>query len=485
LHSINLSDPDTLQRHLDTRFAQLSAAVELELWQEAFRSVEDVHNLLTMAKKAPRPSMMANYYEKLTRIFLMSGNALYHAAAWGKYHQVITAIGSKSDVDLGRLAGQVLVSTLAVPVGQAADEEGKSKSSRLMSLLGLTKPPTRTSLLQDALARGVLKLAPESVKALYSALEVTFDPLNLCPSVAPLLKDLAADEVYASYLPLLQSALLSRLLSQLSQVYSSISIDKLLELATPLREITPETASAFDDARVEAYVMGCARRGELNIRVDHAAGSIVFVDAAFGDPDSASQPGPSNRRDEQIQPSAAELVRTRLSRIATALHTTLQKVEPAPVISEEVQAEKLTALVAATNAERKTLQLRRAVIARRRELLQELSARKEQEEAGRRAEANRRRKIEEEKKAADDARRRAQEHAQREMQSIRDQEVRVLAENLKARGIMKVDIEVCSRVARPNSLWILSTCLGHEGGQYRHPHEDASRADGEGEEGPE
>ncbi|KAJ7701971.1 hypothetical protein B0H17DRAFT_1128173 [Mycena rosella] len=35
-HLINLADPDTLQHHLDTCFAQLATSVELELWQEAF-----------------------------------------------------------------------------------------------------------------------------------------------------------------------------------------------------------------------------------------------------------------------------------------------------------------------------------------------------------------------------------------------------------------------------------------------------------------
>lgn len=152
-HAINLSDADTLQHHLDTRFAQLNTSVELELWQEAFRSVEDVHNLLTIAKKAPRPATMANYYEKLTKIFLMSGNALYHAAAWSKYYAVVTAIGGKSGEELSRLAGQVLVSALAVPVGLQAEEaaeDSKSKTSRLTALLGLSRTPTRSRLLKDA-----------------------------------------------------------------------------------------------------------------------------------------------------------------------------------------------------------------------------------------------------------------------------------------------------------------------------------------------
>lgn len=106
-----------------------------------------------MAKKAPRPAMMANYYEKLTKIFLTSGNSLYHAAAWGRYYAVVTSIGGRSEDEMSRLAGQVLVSALAVPVGQHGDEDdGRSKSTRLAALLGLAKAPNRTGLLKDAVS---------------------------------------------------------------------------------------------------------------------------------------------------------------------------------------------------------------------------------------------------------------------------------------------------------------------------------------------
>ena len=123
------------------------------MWQEAFRSVEDIHNLLNKAKKVPRPTMMANYYEKLTRIFLTSGNALFHAAAWGRYYSVVRAIGGKPDEELSRLAGQVLISALAVPVGQESEEdEVRGRTTRLTVLLSLTKVPTRTGLLKEAVS---------------------------------------------------------------------------------------------------------------------------------------------------------------------------------------------------------------------------------------------------------------------------------------------------------------------------------------------
>jgi translation initiation factor 3 subunit A len=56
-------------------------ACELELWQEAFRSVEDIQGLAALGRKAPKPQLMATYYAQLTRIFTVSGAHLYNGCA--------------------------------------------------------------------------------------------------------------------------------------------------------------------------------------------------------------------------------------------------------------------------------------------------------------------------------------------------------------------------------------------------------------------
>jgi translation initiation factor 3 subunit A len=291
------------------------------------------------------------------------------------------------------------------------------------------------------LSRDVLKLSPASIKSLYDILEVTFDPLTLCSSIAPLLIRLSEDASYSPYRALLQRALLSRLLSQLSQVYSTINIAKLLSLVAPLRAAGLE--GAFDEEQIEAYVMGCARRGELNIRVDHAEGSIAFCDDAFVSAEESTSV-PAAVRENAVQPSTAELVRTRLSKLAESLHNSLTCIYPPPSsqLSEEEQRIKFSSLVTAAEAERKALQLRRALVARRRELLSELSVRKEKEEASRRAETNRREKDEEARKQKEDARRRELERTRKEIETIRNQEAMNLARTLIGTGRLNVDLDV-------------------------------------------
>ena len=221
----------------------------------------------------------------------------------------------------------------------------------------------------------------------------------------------------------------------------------LLDLVKPLDDFGPE--------QVEAYFMGCARRGELRIRVDHATETISFIDEPFA-PDESSAAGPSTAspRDTAIQPSSAELVRSRLSTLATALHNAVRVIDPAPVLTPEEeaahQASQFAELVAAANAERRALSLRKALVARRRELLSELSVRKEKEEASRRAEFTRAKKLIEEQKEKEDAKKKEIERARREIETIRSEEAKKLAQDLMKRGGLKVSIAV--RLSQPVSL---------------------------------
>lgn len=305
---------------------------------------------------------------------------------------------------------------------------------------------------------------------MYSILEVTFDPLTLCKSITPLLQALSSDEAYSPYLVLLQRALLSRLLSQLSQVYSTIKISNLLALVAPLKDAGLE--GSFDEEQIEAYIMGCARRGELDVRVDHKDGSITFVDDPFvSNEDQASTSGTSSfsiPKEASIQPSAADLVRTRLSKVATSLHNSLRVIEPQPPTpTQDEQAAKFKTLVSAVESERKALQLRRALVARRRELLSELSVRKEKEESSKRAEHSRREKEEETKRAKEDLKRREQERAKKEIETIRIDEAKKYAQSLVDKGILKPNDVDVSFSTFTFSGYIL-TGFPTETGKYRH-----------------
>ena len=115
--SINLNNAETQQMNLDTRLAQLDAAIKMELWQEAYKAVEDIHGLMTMSKKVFQPKMMANYYQKLALVFWKSGNHLFHAAAVFKHFQLTREM--KKNISLeeqGKMASLVLGACLAVPV---------------------------------------------------------------------------------------------------------------------------------------------------------------------------------------------------------------------------------------------------------------------------------------------------------------------------------------------------------------------------------
>ncbi|PBK81045.1 hypothetical protein ARMGADRAFT_1091686 [Armillaria gallica] len=122
----------------------LCSTIELKLWQETF--AEDICNLLTMIKKAPHPAMMANFYKKLTKT---SSSAICSLPSWHEPDIMLFLIQAFRDKPDKDLAGQMLVSGLAVPMDWHTEEqdEVKGKPNWLTALLSFTNMLTQAGTL--------------------------------------------------------------------------------------------------------------------------------------------------------------------------------------------------------------------------------------------------------------------------------------------------------------------------------------------------
>ncbi|KAL9105103.1 MAG: hypothetical protein Q9163_000021 [Psora crenata] len=446
MHAINLSDPDTLQRHLDTRFQQLNVAVELELWQEAFRSVEDIHTLLNLSKRPAKNVMMANYYEKLTRIFLVSENYLFHAASWSRYYNLlrqsasVVASGQSAkkdnpavtEADMSRAASFVLLSALAIPVISTTrsrgalidvDEARKNKNNRLTNLLGMSSPPTRGVLFKDAMSKGLLKRAKPEIRELYQILEVDFHPLSICKKISPILTQIGSDPDMEKYVLPLQQVILTRLFQQLSQVYESVELKYVHQLAH-FPEPYQVTASS-----IEKFIMNGCKKGDLAIRVDHATGVLTFDSDVFSSA-KALHPGTvSGSADgdtssiQRLQRTPAEIVRSQLTRLAKALYVTCQYVDPEyNDARQQTKAAALARAVAGAEQEHQETLARRAIIEKKKELASDALQKKQKEEE------TRKRIVAQQRQEAE-AHRLAEEHKERERKRMKDEQDRIRREN--------------------------------------------------------
>lgn len=112
-----------------------------------------------------------------------------------------------------------------------------------------------TSVLQVRM--NVVSLASPRLQELYAWLEVDFHPLQLCSRVHVIVEELLAEEgsLLQQYVPALQDVTLVRLIRQVSQVYQTIQIERLLELA--------RFAAAF---HLERLLVDCVRHNDMQVR---------------------------------------------------------------------------------------------------------------------------------------------------------------------------------------------------------------------------
>lgn len=71
-YRVKLNSLESLVLMQETRQIQLNTAIQMELWQEAYKSAEDLHNIMQLSKDKDRrmvkPANYVNYYDKVSAL---------------------------------------------------------------------------------------------------------------------------------------------------------------------------------------------------------------------------------------------------------------------------------------------------------------------------------------------------------------------------------------------------------------------------------
>lgn len=406
---IDLSDGDTLQRFLDTRFEQLEVAVKLELWQEAFRSVEDVHTLLSATRRPIPISSMSTYYETLARVFAVSQNHLFHAATWFRYFVMLSSRRAP-ETELRRTASSCVLSLLCVPRTETPMPT-TGRTRRWMALINLQRCPTRQMLIDAALARNVLNYASGELSQLFKLFEQDFNPLTFKDSFSQLAPALAETAEYQPYFRPLVEVAATTVFNQLSTTYTETTLDFVLSL------VNLPSPFAFSKADLEKLLVRGSARG-YRVRIDHQQGVVRFVD-------SLTYP---------MSGTAGALVRSELFELAKALAQT-------PGVAISVKIPSPTDAAAALLAENRIHVERQDRQNKRLQSDREEKQRIEEEQQRRRARAAEEERFAAQAKADAEEAKRASAQLQKDMAEIALRDKRALAESINQKGHLRVDMD--------------------------------------------
>ncbi|KAI0985541.1 hypothetical protein GJ496_006136 [Pomphorhynchus laevis] len=193
--SIKLDNAESIKYLLETRMCMFDTAVKLDLWQEAFRAVEEIHEIMHQSKLQFTPAQYVNYYWKASQVFWYSGYYACHAYALFRHFVVYRDQKRNATAEeLARFASRLVLAVLAVPtysvqtqidITIANDLNLTDKQRDVYHLLDLSQSPSRSQLLQDInILRITRHLPPDGcINQLIQDLEINFDPLHIKQNV--------------------------------------------------------------------------------------------------------------------------------------------------------------------------------------------------------------------------------------------------------------------------------------------------------------
>ncbi|VDK46888.1 unnamed protein product [Anisakis simplex] len=408
-HVVKLTSAESLTLMQDTRLIQLNTAIQMELWQEAYRSAEDVHGMMQLSKDKDK--------RMLALVFWKAGNRLFHAAALLQkfiiYKDMKKTFSSEEATDQ---ATRVLLATLSIPDGadKPSDltrhldiEEQHIANIRLLSnLLRLPIAPSRAGILKEIGRLNIPEIAVESARNVYIQLECKFTPLRLAKSVDCELNKIKAlnKPDYEQYVDALKGVTATKIIKQLSLIYDTLSMERLLKVLP-----------FYSDIELERFLVDIAKHRYVKAQISHRERCIHFgdVDAtlegALDNELSNTFNGDSNQTGMEGIRSHLELMYNGLRDVVNVLDAEQRKKAALDHLKRHTEI-----YAYHKNADYERILLRRKKIESYKETSERLKLEKTQQAQ---AEANRREEL-----------KRAEEMRRLELENIEKEKMRKLAE---------------------------------------------------------
>lgn len=309
-NKVQISRPEVLKILIQIRINLLDTAVELEQWQEAFKTAEDVVFLMdkfeklggdAASKKGGKipPVMKLEFYSNIEKLLWISDYHLYHSHAIILIKELATKAlkslknaknpekmkemkGKLEKYDLENVNNRILLSALVTPfknlyinylsIGDELFEHEKEieiqTCGRMMGILKLNVVPSRQNLLNFIETNQLYKDCDEKIQNLYDLLENEKNPLVIGRKGTDILNYLRSNDKFEEYANLISRNLILKSLIMMSRVYTSVSFARL-------STIFPWISSE----EIENIISENSRVKVINCTIDHRKGLIKFSNA--------------------------------------------------------------------------------------------------------------------------------------------------------------------------------------------------------------
>lgn len=286
---IKLDEEDALQKVLELRYHQLKIALQMKIWSDAFRTTENIYQLINRQKHhaSRMKQILSDFFANLAEIFWQSEFYLFHAYAIMNLQQIIKFNKTLTESEKAKMSSQLVLAVLSVPLNNrlsnferlsvqynppGLDKVQESPAAKLelfniANMLQVKGIPSRASLLNYVRIKN-LHLQPEypHIQELFRLIEDEDSPFIISKQGKAILDKLSQQKDWAQYREFLTKTLSVRILQKCRNYFKNLKMSTLKSLLG--------FYESFNS--VEVLLYECNREGLIQTIISHETQSVTF-----------------------------------------------------------------------------------------------------------------------------------------------------------------------------------------------------------------